>query len=292
MLHFSCRVTEKIVQQLLLCGMRHNGGAELEGFVSKVMHCVNQDILKRKNPQDPGWYFPLTDDKKQLSDVKLSNGMAREIAQGMTYLVTVCTEKCDVDQKSTWMEVAQRFPRVTTYLDSKEEMGFEQICEFQLIADKFCDAYFAVTGRDGMTNYLHCLYFGHFSWYLFKYDNLYRLCQQGWENVNGRFKRKFFKNSSRGGGKNKQSKLLPVFQSFLRENLWKVWYLDAFFQQLGHSGKEMDLDYGKLMKLRKNKDVSDEDVEKFAHTIFNFAPDMLDAIEEENLFGAIEEELI
>jgi hypothetical protein len=208
--------------------------------------------------------------------------MAREIQKGLPFLVTVCTEKCDVEQKSTWMEVALRFPRVIGYLDSKEEMSFEKICEFQLVADELCDAYFAVTGRDGMTNYWHCLYHGHFAWYLFKYGNLYRLCQQGWENVNGRFKRKFFKNSSRGGGKGRASKLLPVFQSFLRENLWKVGYLDAFFEQLGHSGKEMDLDYGKLMKLKKNKDVSDVEVEAFAHTIFNFACDeMLDGIEEE-----------
>ena len=51
-------------------------------------------------------------------------------------------------------------------LESKQEFEFIDIAEFQLLADEFCDAYFSLTGRDGMTNYLHLLKAGHFSWFL------------------------------------------------------------------------------------------------------------------------------
>ena len=212
-LHCHCRIVEKIVQQLLLCGMRNNLGQHLPPFVKRVQDVVNCDILGRKTVHDPAWAFPLAPCKKKLGDVNLSNGMARKFAKQFSPLVEVCAEKCEESQKATWHVACNKFPEMMSLLDSKWEFEFVDIAEFQLKADEFCDAYFAVTGRDGMTNYLHLIRAGHFAWFLDKYGNMYRLSQQGWENVNGRFKRKFFQNSQRGEG---MAKEVSSFRSFTR----------------------------------------------------------------------------
>ena len=283
-LHFHCRAVEKIVQQLLLCGMRQNLGSALPSFVARVEEVVNRDMLERKSwEHDPAWRFPLSDDKKQLGDVKLSNNQAREFVKGFPYLVEVCTVGYDDIMQSTWMDACVRFRKVAEMIDSKYEFEFEDVAHFQLAVDEFCDAYFTVTGRDGMTNYFHLLRAGHFSWFLEKYGNLYRYSQQGWENVNSRFKRKFFQNSQRGGGRGGSSKLLPVFYTFLREMLWRNGYLGGLFEHLGVDGK-VNIDYGKVQKMPNNKRVSKEDIEVYGNTLFKFAP----REELNQLIGAVE----
>ena len=285
-LHFNVRVVEKLTQQLLLCGMRQNlSPKELSEFVRKVEEVVNRDMLGRKDyKHDPAWRFPLTEDKKQLGDVKLSNNRARDFAKGFSHLVEVCTDGYDDFMRTTWMDACTRFRKVTEMVDSRYEFEFEDVAEFQLAADEFCDAYFTVTGRDGMTNYTHCLKAGHFSWFLLEYGNLYRYSQQGWENVNSRFKRKFFSNTQRGGGRGTvRSKLLPVFYSFLREMLWRNGMLGGYFEHLGRDGK-VNIEYGKVTKIPNNKRVTDEEVEVYANTIFKFAP----REEVDELIGAVE----
>lgn len=133
-----------------------------------------------------------------------------------------------------------------------------------------------------MTNYFHLLYVGHFAYFLSRYGNLYKYSQQGWENINGRFKTKFFHNSGKGGRKGGTSKLREVFYSFLRELLWRAGYMDALFEHLGCDGK-LTIDYGKIKKMPVAKKVSDEEVDNFAKRLFNFAT-------MEELLGEIEEE--
>ena len=184
-------------------------------------------------------------------------------------------------QKATWHEACHKFPEMMSRLESKSEFEFVDIAEFLLKADEFCDAYFSVTERDGMTNYLHLLRLGHFSWFLKKYGNLYRLSQQGWENVNGRFKRKFFQNSQRGGGRNKGSKLLPVFYTFMREHLWRVGYLEGFFNKVMETDGKFNVEYGKVKRVPQSKRVEDAEIDLFARAIFNFVGvDELETVEE------------
>ena len=46
--------------------------------------------------------------------------------------------------------------------------------------------------------------------------------------------------------------------------------MDGLFEHLGHDG-ELNVDYGKIKKMPKNDSVTDEDIELFANTIFQFA---------------------
>ena len=78
------------------------------------------------------------------------------------------------------------------------------------LAVELCDVFFGLAGRDGMTNYWHNLRCGHFAYYL------YLLSQQGWENVNSRFKRTFHHNTQKGGRIGGSSKLMPVMYTIAR----------------------------------------------------------------------------
>jgi hypothetical protein len=75
-------------------------------------------------------------------------------------------------------------------------------------------------GDEGVTNYLHMLASGHIMEYLFKYKNLYRHSQQGWEALNHLLKTFYFRRTGRGGGKYKRHKLLSIGRWLQRRMLW------------------------------------------------------------------------
>jgi len=283
-LHHNNRVVEKIVQQLLVAGLgRCDEKADKEKFAKLVKEVIDRDIYKRslKHINDSGRFkFPLTEDGK-LDDISLSNSEARAFASGFKHLVKVCLDAYDDDEyKALWLDCCQRFNVVAEYLDVKYHFEWDDICNFQLEADKWCDVYLRLTGRDGMMNYIHLLYTGHYSYFLEKYGNLYRYSQQGWENLNSRVKRNYHHNTKKGGGRDGSSKLLPVMYTLVREVLWRFGYLDGLFEHLGYDGK-LKIEYGKVMPMSKAKHAKAEDLEKFAHTVFKFAPvDMLDVLEE------------
>ena len=180
-LHHNNRTTEKLIQQLLLVGLQSNTD-HLKDFVASVNNTVNRDIFGRTFMHindTSGWRVPMTGDGKQLDDVKLSNVQARDFVKNFKFLVEICTQNCDIELKDAWLVVYRRFKIVATWLDSKKHFHFEDVCAFQSDADEFCSAYFALTGRDGMTNYFHLLHAGHYSHFLLKYGNSYGYSQQG-----------------------------------------------------------------------------------------------------------------
>jgi hypothetical protein len=67
--------------------------------------------------------------------------------------------------------------------------------------------------KEGITNYLHMIGSGHIAEYLYKWKNLYRFSQQGWETMNSFIKTFFFCRTSHGGGvrgASKKSRLIPI----------------------------------------------------------------------------------
>jgi hypothetical protein len=269
-LHHNNRTTEKLVQQLLWVGLRH--AHDLSNFVASVNTTVNRDIFGRSNMHindSSGWRVPMTRDGKQLDDINLSNTQARDFVKHFEFLVNICTQNCAVELKDAWQDICRRFRTISTLLDSKQHFHFEDVCAFQKDADEFCSAYFALTGRDGMTNYFHLLHAGHYSYFLLKYGNLYRYSQQGWENVNAVLKRSFHQNSQKGGGKGGSSKLLQVMYRMSRQLMWRVGHLDGLFDHLGYD-ESLTIDYGKQKVMPKFKHVHWEVLEEYAKSLVKF----------------------
>ena len=291
-LHANNRMVEKIVQQILLAGMRKNpSGQALSAFATRVEEAVNNEILKRTESRTrdmANWSFPFDKDNHgKLGDVTFNNKQAKKFAKGFKYLVAACTQDYDKKYQLGWAKTCEQYNVVAELLESKYHYKFEDVCAFQLEVDEFCENYFAKCGRDGMTNYIHLLHAGHMSHFLLEYGNLYRFSQQGWENVNGKLKRIFHHNTQKGGGRGGSSKLLPVMYTCARGLLWKHGHLDGLFQHLGEDGK-IHIEYGKVKKMLRKSDVETSDIEHFANITFDFInPDdaMIDADDEEVLEG-------
>ena len=259
---------------------------DLNNLVTLVETTVNDNMLKRVTvSKSKGWRFPLTNDSK-LDDVNLSNNRARSFAKHFHFLVEVCTERYDNEYKDAWLDICERFVSVFAIIDSKIRFEFEDVCAFQMEADQFCEVYTSVTGRDGMTNYVHCLRAGHFSYFLRKYKNLYRLSQQGWENVNSQLKATFLRSTQRGGGKGGSSKILPILYKQARCVLWRYGHLHRLFDHLGYE-RTLNVEYGKMSRMPRVQDVSLEDIDHFSRMVIDLGDstrDELAVINEEDAF--------
>ena len=67
---------------------------------------------------------------------------------------------------------------------SRVEFTGKMIEEFQSLADYFFITWVSLNGIAGVTNYIHMLGSGHLMEFLYKYRNLYKYSQQGWEHLN------------------------------------------------------------------------------------------------------------
>ena len=176
-------------------------------------------------------------------------------------------------------------------LDAKIVFRFEDVCAFQFEADHFCEVYLSVTGRDGMTNYVHCLRAGHFSYFLRKYKNLYRLSQQGWENVNSQLKATYFRKTQRGGGVGGSSKLLSVMYKLARCVLWRYGHFDGLFGDLGYECS-LNIEYGKVSTMPRVQDVCVKQIEQFARKVIDLAPDSFQMSDIEQELCIVPDELL
>lgn len=114
-------------------------------------------------------------------------------------------------------------------LRKRDDFTNEMIATYQSHADKFYQAWILLWQKEGITNYLHMIGSGHIADYLYKWKNLYRFSQQGWEAMNSLIKTFFFRRTSHGGGvkgKSKKSRLIPIAR-WLQRRLIFLCRIDA-----------------------------------------------------------------
>ena len=80
-------------------------------------------------------------DPKKLGDVKLSGDRANKFMSNFDPLVDVCTNGYDPAFTSEWKDCCSQFVHVIGLLEGKMEFRPEDVDEFQLRADEFCDIY-------------------------------------------------------------------------------------------------------------------------------------------------------
>ena len=94
-LHGLMRMTEKILQQLMLAGLRKNpSGKIFSDYCKREASTVNAKILGRSEVimNTSQWKVPLDEkDPKKLGEVKLSGSMVKKFMLGFDDFVEVCT---------------------------------------------------------------------------------------------------------------------------------------------------------------------------------------------------------
>ena len=145
-----------------------------------------------------------------MKDIPLSNPISQKIVNGFEKLFDACLVRNEQEVVDMWKQSMIDYRCMHEILGSHREFEFEDVCSYQLSADKWLNNYIRLTGRDGMTKYIHLHKSGHWAYFLMKYKNVYKCSQQGYENVNGGMKSDFLRKSQKGGGKRGTSKLEPI----------------------------------------------------------------------------------
>ena len=123
------------------------------------------------------------------------------------------------EQLQHWKDAITTFAQLDKLLQSQTEFTNDRIEEFQMIVDTFFKGWVELNGMAGVTNYIHMLGSGHITEFLYRYRNLYRYSQQGWEHLNKRASGMYHKHSQKGGHGRKldrRSQILPIFRFMTR----------------------------------------------------------------------------
>lgn len=220
-LHMENRNGIKILTMLLIEGLSNAKKRELyidvnaEGtrvtrFVSDMENLINQSILG--TPDDPcQWMCPFDSKKKELGPITMDNVRTRRIIDALDIMVDACVT--DNVRTELWMVALNNYRISMVLLRKREDFTNESIAVYQDHADKFFQAWIKLWQKEGITNYIHMIGSGHVADYLYKWNNLYRYSQQGWEAMNSLIKTFFFRRTSHGGGvkgASKKSRLIPI----------------------------------------------------------------------------------
>ncbi len=172
----------------------------------------------------------------------------------------------DSVQKEQLLFAIRKYNAATTIMRQKSDFSDEQILQFQANVDDFFQLWVNLYSYAGCTNYIHLLSSGHIAEYMFRWQNLHRFSQQGWEHFNSLLKVFFFRCTAHGGhigwSKSKEfetiakSKLRPIGRWLQRRMLWLCGVGDKFFTNLsGMSNQIEELNNDNYM----NDDLHDDD---------------------------------
>ena len=112
-----------------------------------------------------------------------------------------------------WTTALNNYRTTMVLLHKKDDFTNDEIASYQSHADMFFQAWIRLWQKEGVTNYIHMIGSGHIAEYLYKWKNLYRYSQQGWEAMNSLIKTFFFRRTSHGGGvrgDSQKSRLIPI----------------------------------------------------------------------------------
>jgi hypothetical protein len=185
-------------------------GTRVVRFVSDIERIINTSILGSED--DPcQWMCPFDPKKKEICPITMDNVRTRRIVDSLDTLVDFCVT--DESRASLWITSLNNYRTAMILLRKRDDFTNTEIASYQNHADKFFQAWVRLWQIEGITNYIHMIGSGHIADYLYKWKNLYRYSQQGWEAMNSLIKTFFFRRTSHGGGvrgDSKKSRLIPI----------------------------------------------------------------------------------
>jgi hypothetical protein len=187
-------------------------GPKMKKYIVDVERIINQSILGSKD--DPcHWCMPYDTTEKKLGPITMDNTRVRKIVDSLEMLIDITV--VDANWKILWYSALQNYRIAMVLLRQKRDFTNDQIATFQRHADLFFQKWVELHQKEGVTNYIHMMGSGHFAEYLYKWRNLYRYSQQGWEAMNAMIKTFFYRRTNHGGstgnkGTSQKSGLVPI----------------------------------------------------------------------------------
>ena len=257
-LHAENRINEHLIYRLF-CHAIHRYSSDSPGDVTKrksliddITECMRTQVFgdPEKGYVYKQWTFPAADgkkvEKKALTDSKACttvSGLARvaEIAFATKYDQgggnSDAIRKTNLNLLASWKKLATTYTELVEMLRCHDDFSEPEIKAFHKCCNTFMDTWVngIVEGNDGITNYIHMIGAGHFTYYLRKYKNLYRYCQQGWEALNQKGKHYYFNNTNHGSSFGNSTNatignhMQPVMAMYQRFTMWRLGFGRVFF---------------------------------------------------------------
>lgn len=195
-------------------------GTRVTRFITEIQSLINGSILGTQD--DPcQWMCPFDYSKKEIGPITMDNVRTRKIMDCIETLVEFCVP--NQGRKASWTIAVNNYRTAMVLLRKRDDFSNDQIVEYQYHADLFFQAWVILWQKEGITNYIHMIGAGHIAEYLYKWKNLYRFSQQGWEAMNSLIKTFFFRRTSHGGGvrgSSQKSRLILIGQWLQRRMMF------------------------------------------------------------------------
>ena len=104
------------------------------------------------------------------------------------------------NRREVFQKIVDQYLKIMEKVRQKEVFLDDDMIILQKQIDEWYADWVSVTGKEGMTNYIHVLSIVHVMYYRDKYRNLYRFRNQSWEPLKKREKRMHLQITQRRGG--------------------------------------------------------------------------------------------
>jgi hypothetical protein len=198
------------------------GGARFEAYYQSIEHIVNETILDDDDHMAQ-WRFPLSEDKNGVGQLRMHNPHTRKFIQCLDVLIEQCVVE-DV-RRQKWIKAVEYHRAAMTICNSMKISKMPKLLNIKRNADHFFQEWVELHGIRGMTSHIHLAGSGHIANFLFRWRNLYRHSQQGWEALNNLVKTFAHRRTQLGGNMGSgngahKSMLLPVGRWLQRRIFW------------------------------------------------------------------------
>jgi hypothetical protein len=200
-------------------------------FAERIQEIFNTEILGDEDGPAQ-WCMTMSDDGHNVGVICLDNNRVRKIIDNFATLVAVSVS--DNTRLKKYMYCILQYRQGMELLRQREEFTDENVKQFQRHIDSWHQVWMQLHGHEGCTNYTHMISSGHMPEYMFKWRNLYRFSQQGWENFNHVFSTIYFRLTNHGGCRHAtamKSKLVGIARWLQRRFLWMVGVGTRLFQE-------------------------------------------------------------
>ena len=234
-LHLELRVNEAKLGGIFNEGFTHRKTTKLvDEYVENMQTIINEGKLGLATHQNQ-WMFPIAKDQKSIDNkFSLKNSLSRSMFLKIDRIIEEALKYHGSSYRQEWKLVIVLYLEIVEILLLRKPFTDDMIYDLQSKIDVYYVKWIKLTGRNGMTNYIHFMGSGHVVYYLFKYRNLYRYSQQGFEAMMGKIKAIYHRCTSRGGSgstEEDRSHILQVAHFLLRMMMWHSGRGDAYFCQ-------------------------------------------------------------
>jgi hypothetical protein len=162
-LHFHKTVMEKCMQLLFILALNEFEAHTINHRLWRKRHLTvvpNENAFR--TPEEPGWYHvPMNDKNGTFGEIKCVDGWAKKLEHVLVSILPRLLLKPDQSKISQWGECFQDLSEIMTTLRKHDDFSDFDIHCIEYNINAWTSKWIALTGREGVPNYIHVLTNSH-----------------------------------------------------------------------------------------------------------------------------------